>query len=169
MDLHVKPTSKDQYLHTKSCQPKHCKTAIPYSQALRIKRIWSKWDNHSLRINQMKYHLSKRGYSDQLLHSEINQAINTPYGSSYSCSNGGNSNHVPLVVKYHPKLPKLERTIRCYHHILQDSDRLRQGFPFLLIIAFRRRRNLSDLLVCYWYAPILLPKQVIPWQHLLQS
>ena len=41
MDLHVKPTSKHQYLHTKSCRPKHCKTAIPNSQALRIKRICS--------------------------------------------------------------------------------------------------------------------------------
>ena len=40
-DLHVKPTSWHQYLHTKSCHPKHSKTAIPYSQALRIKRICS--------------------------------------------------------------------------------------------------------------------------------
>ena len=31
-DLHVKPTSKHQYLHTKSCHPKHCKTAIPLGQ-----------------------------------------------------------------------------------------------------------------------------------------
>ena len=62
-DLHVKPTSRHQYLHTKSCHPKHCKTAIPYSQALRIKRICSEWENLSLRINQLKYHLSRRGYS----------------------------------------------------------------------------------------------------------
>ena len=27
-DLHVKPTSRHQYLHPKSCHPKHCKTAI---------------------------------------------------------------------------------------------------------------------------------------------
>ena len=38
-------------------------------------------------------------------------------------------------------------TIRHYHHILQDSDRLRQAFPSLPIIAFRRPRNLRDLLV----------------------
>ena len=31
---------------------------------------------------------------------------------------------------YHPNLPMLERTIRRYHHILQDSDRLRKAFPF---------------------------------------
>ena len=48
---------------------------------------------------------------------------------------------------YHPNLPKLEWTIRHYHHILQDSDRLRQAFPSLPIIAFSRPRNLRDLLV----------------------
>ena len=146
-DLHVKPTSKHQYLHTKSCHPKHCKTAIPYSQALRIKRICSERENLSLRTEQLKYHLSRRGYSEQLLDSEINRAINTSTDSSSSRSNRRNSNRVPLVVTYHPNLPRLEKTIRRYHHILQDSDRLRQAFPSLPIIAFRRPRNLRDLLV----------------------
>ena len=55
-DLHVKPTSKHhQYLHTKSCHPKHCKTAIPCSQPLRIKRICSEQENLSLRTNQLKH------------------------------------------------------------------------------------------------------------------
>ena len=144
-DIHVKPTSKHQYLHTKSCHPKHCKTAIPYSQALRIKRIRLERVNLSLRTNQLKHHLSKRGESDQLLDSAISWAINTSYGSSSSRSNRWNSNRIPLEVTYHPNLPKLERTIRCYHHILQDSDWLRQAFPSLPIIAYRRPRNLLDL------------------------
>ena len=58
-DLHVKPTSKHEYLHTKSCHRKHCKTAIPYSQALRNKRICSERENLSLRKYQLKYHLSR--------------------------------------------------------------------------------------------------------------
>ena len=49
MDIHVKPTTKHQYLHTKSCHPKHSQT---------IKRICSKLENLSLRTNQLKYHLS---------------------------------------------------------------------------------------------------------------
>ena len=132
----------------KSCHPKHCKTAIPYSQALRIKRICSERKNLLLRRNQLKHHLSKRGCSDQLLDSEINQAINTFYGSSSLLSNRRNSNHVPLVVRHHPNLLKLKRTIRRYHHNVQDSNWLQKAFPFLPIIAFRRPRNLRDLLVC---------------------
>ena len=83
----------------------------------------------------------------QLLDSEINRAINTSTDSSSSRSNRRNSNRVPLVITYHPNLPRLEKTIRRYHHTLQDSDRLRQAFPSLPIIAFRRPRNLRDLLV----------------------
>ena len=89
-DLHVKLTSKHQYPHTKSSHPKHCKTAIPYSQAFRTKRICWERENLLLRTNQLKHHLSKREYSNQLLDSEINRAINTSYGSSSSRSNWRN-------------------------------------------------------------------------------
>ena len=139
--------NKHQYLYTKSCHPKHCNTAIPYSQALRIKRICLEQENLLLWTNQLKHHLSKRGYSDQFLDSEINREINTSHGSSSLRSNRQNSNRVPLVVMYHPNLPKLEQIIRCSHHILQDLDGLQKAFPFLTIIAFWRLRNLRDILV----------------------
>ena len=40
-DIYNKPTDKHQYLSPQSCHPKHCTKSIPYSQALRIKRICS--------------------------------------------------------------------------------------------------------------------------------
>ena len=40
-DIYNKPTDKHQYLSSQSCHPKHCTKSIPYSQALRIKRICS--------------------------------------------------------------------------------------------------------------------------------
>ena len=54
---------------------------------------------------------------------------------------------------YYPNLPRLERTIRHYHHILQDLDRLRQAIPSSPIIAFHRLRNIRDLLVCADISP----------------
>ena len=38
-DLHVKPTDTHQYLRIHNCHPHHCKTSIPYSQALCLCRI----------------------------------------------------------------------------------------------------------------------------------
>ena len=114
-DLHVKLTSRHQYLHTKSCHPKHCKTSV-------IKRNCSERENLVLRTRQLKHHLSKTGYSDQLLDSEINQAFNTSHCSSSSRSNWWNSNRVPLVVMYHPsgRSRKFERG--------QRSQLNRRGF-----------------------------------------
>jgi hypothetical protein len=40
-DIYNKPTDKHQYLSPQSCHPKHCTESILYSQALRMKRIWS--------------------------------------------------------------------------------------------------------------------------------
>ena len=40
-DLYSKPTDKHQYLSPSSCHPKHCFKSIPFSQAIRVKRICS--------------------------------------------------------------------------------------------------------------------------------
>ena len=40
-DIYNKPTDTHQYLSPQSCHPQHCTSSIPYSQALRIKRICS--------------------------------------------------------------------------------------------------------------------------------
>jgi hypothetical protein len=40
-DIYNEPTDKHQYLSPQNCQPKQCTKSIPYSQALRIKRICS--------------------------------------------------------------------------------------------------------------------------------
>ena len=70
-DLHVKPTDTHQYLHNKSCHPRHCKTAIPYGQALRLRRICSEEENLQKRTNKLMRHLSNRGYPKELLRVEI--------------------------------------------------------------------------------------------------
>ena len=50
-----------------------------------------------------------------------------------------------------------ERTIKRYHHILQDSERLREAIPSLPIIAIHRPRNLLDLLV----HAVISPKKAV--------
>ena len=82
-----------------------------------------------------------------MLDSEINRAINTSKDTSSSRSNQWNLNHVPLVVTDYPNLPRLERTIRHYHHILLDSNQLQQAILFLPIIAFCRPRRVHGLLI----------------------
>ena len=65
-NLHTKPTEKHQYLCMESCHPKHCKTAILYSQAVRPCRICFEEENLLNRTSDLKHYFQRRGYNEQL-------------------------------------------------------------------------------------------------------
>ena len=102
-DLFVKPTDKHQYLHSTSCHPRHCKTSIAYSQALRLRRICSN-DSDFLRHSQvLKTHIVSRGHSSRAVHQAIKKVKSMPRLSVLSekpttrdCAN----KKIPLVVTY---------------------------------------------------------------------
>ena len=56
-------------------------------------------------------------------------------------------NRVPLVVTYHPHLPKLSMILRKHLPILQVSERMKRMISSAPLVAYRRPRNLKDLLV----------------------
>ncbi|XP_038075657.1 uncharacterized protein LOC119743326 [Patiria miniata] len=70
-DLLVKPPDKHQYLHSTSCHPRHCKTSIAYSQALRLRRICSKDSDFIHHSQELKKHLVSRGHSSLAVHRAI--------------------------------------------------------------------------------------------------
>ena len=53
-DLYTKETGKHQYLHAKSCNRSSIKRAIPYGQAVRIKRICSDENVLNKRLTQLE-------------------------------------------------------------------------------------------------------------------
>ena len=122
-DLHVKPTDKHQFLCMDSCHPKHCKTAIPYSQALRLRRICSEDENFLKRVRDLKSYFLKRGYTEQLLNFQIQRALDTPREACLQPKrNQDKSARTPLVVTYHPALPSFCSTTRCHLPILHASE-----------------------------------------------
>ena len=73
-DLYCKPKDKLQYLCYTSCHPKHTKNSLPYSLALRLRRICSTDELFSLRTKEMKQHLLNRGYTKGCINDAINKA-----------------------------------------------------------------------------------------------
>ena len=146
--MHVKPTDTHQYLRMDSCHPRHCKTAIPYGQALRLRRICSEQDNLKKRCDELKEHLYRSGCNVQQVESEIQRALNISRETCLRLHNDREkSARTPLVVTFHPILPSFELTTSCHLDILHTSERLRRAFPLPPLIAFRRPKNLRDLLV----------------------
>ena len=61
-DLYVKPTDTHQFLDPTSCHPYHCKKGIPYSQTIRLHRIYSDNSNFDKGFNKRDLWLFEKGY-----------------------------------------------------------------------------------------------------------
>ena len=147
--LYTKPTDTHQYLHSSSCHPRHCKTSIPYSQALRLRRICSDDSDFSSQARLLKNHLVTRGHSSRTVQLAINRVRSLSRSDvlKQKTEHRHATNRVPLVTTFHPSLPPLRTILHSNHHILHTSDRLLQAVPDTPIVAFRRPRNLKDLIV----------------------
>ena len=66
-DLYVKDTDRHQYLHYTSFHPNHTKRSIVYSQALRVKRIYSEERDFEQHIHEIRSWFQKRAYPNKVL------------------------------------------------------------------------------------------------------
>ena len=148
--LYTKPTDTHQYLMPTSCHPKHCTNSIPYSQSLRCRRICSNEEDFQIRVRELKQHLLTRGYNEELVDRQMERAIIIPRENTLQNHQRQTSMRIqrlPLVITYHPGLPKIANILKKHLPILHASGRLRDAVPNPPMVAFRRPKNLRDLLV----------------------
>ena len=151
-DLYTKPTDKHQYLLQSSCHPKHTKRAIPFSLALRLRRIriCSSDDTFTKRTTELKTYLNKRGYNLSFLDQEIRRVHNITRTESLASKDTSQTNQpkrVPLVITYNPALRSVSSIIHKHLNILSSSPRCANVFNAAPLVAFHRSNNLSNLLV----------------------
>ena len=127
-DLYTKPTDKHQHLLSSSCHPQHTKTSIPFSLALRIRRICSTNATFQFRINELKTYLLARGYRNTFLDSQFLRAYNISRTGALQTNRHDSINRIPFVVTYNPALPHFSNILRKHFNILLSSDRCRDVF-----------------------------------------
>ena len=114
------------------------KEAIPFSQALRMRRICSSEDDFQKRT-ELKGHLIRQDYDTSKVQGQIDisqgEAL-TPRGWSTQ-----NNKRTPLVVSYHPNLPHLTAITRESLPVLHASHRLQQTIPEPPIVAYRQPKT----------------------------
>lgn len=113
--IFTKPTDVKQYLHYRSSHPHHVKKAIPYSQAIRYRRIIE--DDHILvsQMEDLKLKFINRGYPVQLLNDQLHRVFSLDRQATLSYKSAsqkqadmkkflkGNS-FLPLIITYHDSL-----------------------------------------------------------------
>ena len=146
-DLYTKPTDTHQYLNWNSCHPRHTKTVIPYSLSLRPRRICSSDELFKTRARELHNNLLERGYRDTLIRDSINKARQLSREEALRPNTERRkTERVPLVVTYNPALVGILKIVANHHNILPTSQRCKEVFSQLPLIAYRKSRNLSDLL-----------------------
>ena len=144
---HPYPTDKHTYLFPSSCHPPDTFRGIPCSQALRIRRIFSQPNEEESHLNALKTNLLKRQYNETTVNKQIAKAKRHDRSSLLTYKPKKKTDRVPLVTTYNPAFNKISNIIKQHSHLLEDNDHLENVFPSSPILAFRRPRNLRDLVV----------------------
>ena len=147
-DLYTKPTDKHIYVDRKSSHPSNVKKSLPYGLGIRLRRICSRDSDYIKRRGELKSYLRKRGYSSKFIETQLTKVDRLKRSDllQYKQKNN-NQKRVPLVVTYSRHLPDLHKISRDHMPLLHKSPEMQRIFLEPPLIAYRRDRNLNDILV----------------------
>ena len=74
-DLYIKPTYGHQNLHSQSSHHHYIKLSIPYSQALRVSRIYSLEKDFRAHICKMKEWFLAGAYPEKVVNDQIDKVV----------------------------------------------------------------------------------------------
>ena len=97
-DIYSKPTDSHLYLPFSSSHPSHCKRAIPYGVALRIKRNCSTDDFLQTRCEKYKGYLKSQNYPADLVDKQFDKALKIPRSELLRKKVKANKKVFPLVL-----------------------------------------------------------------------
>ena len=150
-DLFTKPTDARAYLHYTSDHPPCVKRAIPMGLGVRLKRICSNQSDYQRHKHELVNRLVERGYPKDKVKGELRRADRMKREDLLSgkgqTRRSKEQDRVPLVVTYSSYLPNIREIMHSNRHILHRSDRLKNIFQKDPMVAYKRGRNLKDLLV----------------------
>ena len=146
--LYRKESDRQAYLHRKSEHPESLKRSIPFPQALRLRRICSTNNEFHDSCDKLRNKLIERGYKQQEINEGIERTKTLDRKKLLEEKAKKQSNRIPLVLTYNHTLPNVKRAISNNWNLLHINQEFKDVFQEPPILAFRRNRNLYDLLAC---------------------
>ena len=146
-DVYQKPTDTHPYLHWTSANPPHLKHSIPYSQALRLRRICTSTNVLEQRIREYSEYFVACGYKRNQVLTEMNKVLKLTQEESLHPREKGTNSRIPLVTTYNPHTLFISGIANRNWHFLQSKERLAKLFKERPLNAYRRPKSLRDMLV----------------------
>jgi hypothetical protein len=143
-----KPTDANTYLHYKSCHPISQKNSIPYSQFLRMNRNNTKQDDAKNSMDKLSKAFQQRGYPEKVIkESQQKVAPLTQLALLQNNTTRESKQMITYVTTYNPCGPHLMEILNKNINILQGHPHTSHLKKDNFRIAFRRPKNLRDILV----------------------
>ena len=146
-DLYSKPTDAHLYLRQNSCHPKSCTKGLVKGELLRARRICTKKEDFEKSAQRMMGFFVERGFKKSEVLNTYKEVLATDREEALQYRKKESTERVPFVITFHPRLRKLGTVLNRYFYLLQSNERLKKAFPQAPMVAFRRLRNLKDMLV----------------------
>lgn len=146
-DLYTKPGKKNSILHYDSSHPFHILMNIPYSLALRVKRICSDVQDFMRHLNILKVDLLSRGYKKNYITKAFEKVIPLDRKSALKKVDKKILNRTVLSLQYDPRLPNISNILKNFWKVMTKNPRLKEIFPSPPMITWTRPKNLKDYLI----------------------
>ena len=160
-DLYTKETAKVQYLLPSSCHPSHITRNIPYSLAYRIRRIVTEQETFERRLETLRQHLLSRSYPPKVIDLAFEKVKKIPRSIALERVEKKKTNRTPFVVTYHPAQPSVTSIVRQHWKVMTDqSEYLKRCFPQPSVVAYKRSKNIGDILIRAKFNPNRHSKRV---------
>ena len=148
MKTYLKPPNSFLYLHRNSCHNRHVFSAFIKGEVIRYIRNTNNQDNLQHMLTQFKLNLIKRGYKENEIMRCINEALTKNILDLINKNKTKQNKNISLVLssRYNPCTRKLKQCIIKHWHTLNQDEVCKEIFTEKPIIAYKRHRNLADLL-----------------------
>ena len=146
-DLYRKPTDRCQYLLPSSCHPSHISKNIPYNLCHRLLQICSKPENLNTRLEELKQFLLSREYRKKSIEDAISKIMNMNRLDALKKMPKKENKRPIFVLTYNPALPSVSSILKKHWRVMTQDPYLKEVFPEPPMVAFRRAKNLKDILI----------------------
>ena len=146
-DVYQKQTDTHPYLHWTSAHPPHLKRSIPYSQALRLRRICSSTDTLRKRIMEYSDFFVACGYAQYKVIHEMQKVLRLTQEECLQTKEREPTDRIPLVATFNPHTTLIAEIAKQNWNFLQSKERLSLVFNKPPLVAYGRPKSLRDRLV----------------------
>ena len=125
-----------------SCHTLHTKKAIPFSLALRLRRICSTDATFHTHTAQLAIYLLKRGYNRNFVNKQIRRAADITRQFTLQTKDINKPKRIPFKTTFNPSLSHTSHIVKKHFNLLLSSNRCKSVVQHPPVVAFSRSPNL---------------------------